>query len=193
MKNIGTREPATDAARPTNEVEQKALAGKVAGAQVQAQTPPPSVAAAPPADLRRRLSPLRDSLQLDAVVVTGVATASSAKTDDRAVKLHELKSDTTGNVISTTYAVSANVQVTLTEVAPQSFVPQRAESDQMKKEKAATGSSNVTVVPMAPRGIIKIETITWTNPSNGRVYTLSGPLSKEQLTSLRKRLPPGKQ
>ena len=191
-----------DAARATNEGERKALGGKVAGVQVQPQTPPSAPAApAPVTDLQRRLSRLRDSsFRLDEVVVTGVATSSAkAKDASREAKLRELKSDTTGNVVVTIYELSPGIQVTLSETAPQAFAPKRVEADQMKKERSAASSVNAAVPAMAPPPVVglrtdaKIEVITWTNSSTGRVYTLSGPLSKEQLTALRKRLPPGKQ
>jgi hypothetical protein len=184
-----------DAAQ-SKESERAMRSGKVAGVQAPA---PAAMAVAPSADLQRRLSTLRDSTsQLNSVVVTGVATARSAGSGAvseevmREVKLREVKSDTTGNVVTTTYALSPNVQVRLTETTP-AFAGQPSNTDQSRKEKSVMVDSSVTATPAAPVSrTVKIESITWTNPSTGRVYTLSGPLSKEQLTMLRKRLPSDK-
>lgn len=187
-----------DAARSRNEPE-RALSGRIVGVQA-----PAPVVAPPTADLQQRnLSRLRDSsVRYDPVVVTGVATASGVVGAARSeAKLRELKSDTTGNIVVTIYELSPGIQVTLKETAPQEFAPQRAEADQLKKEKSGSLRANVAPVPAAPPAPViglrttgaKTEVITWTNSVTGRVYTLSGPLSKEQLTALRKGLPGAKQ
>ena len=189
--------PAADAARLGNAPE-RAVLGKIAGVQAQG-----TGAAPPAADLQQRnLSRLRDSaVRYDNVVVTGVATATSDGMVEEAMreaKLREVKADTTGNVVVTTYELSPGIQLTLTETASQPFTPRRAEADEMKKEKSAATKANAAVpAPPSPvialRANVRIESITWTNSSTGRVYKLSGPLTKEQLTALRKRLPPARQ
>ena len=186
------------AARLGNATEKAAILGKIGGAQGQA-----AVAAPPAADLQQRsLSRLRDSAgRFENVVVTGVATATSGGTAEEAIrdaKLREVKADTTGNVVVTTYELLPGIQLTLTETVPQAFAPQRREADQMKKEKSAASKADASV-PAPPPPVIalrpntRIESVSWTNSSTGRVYKLSGPFSKEELTALRKRLPPAKQ
>lgn len=191
--NEMSRKIAENAAPPKEAFTATALQGKIAGASATqrdtllAQVPARSIAEKPQSVM------LRSSVPLDEVVVTGVATAATGPAE--AAALREVKSDTTGNTAVTIYQVSPGVQVTLVELMPPGFADQRRDARELKKQ-AATGNAVASAAPAAPAAppkTARIETITWTNASTGRRYTLSGPLSKEGLTALRKRLPPAKQ
>ncbi len=171
-------------------VEEKALEGKIAGAQMAPV--PPSAAVAPMAIQRSaqasrlRTSPKNlDEVTVTGVVVTGVATATAAPAE---ALLREVKSDTTANSVRTVYEVSPGVQVTLVESIPAAFAPRQAEA--MRKE--ASGNPTIASPPAVWRITTRTETVTWTNSSTGRLYTLTGPLSKQQLIALRQRLPTAK-
>lgn len=195
--NEMSRKVADNAVAPKEALTETALQGKVAGVTAAVLD---TLGARPLAKARSsaekpqpaRLRAL--SAPLDQVVVTGVATATTGLADEAG--LREMKSDTTANTVVTIYQVSPGVQVTLIELLPPAFAAQRRDERrderQVQKQSAATG--NAAILPAAPvaSASVKIETITWTNASSGRTYTLSGPLSKEQLTALRKRLPPAR-
>lgn len=128
-----------------------------------------SGAAAPPASVR-------------------VASPVAAARMSRAVSpLRVVKSDTTENIVVTVYAVAPELEVTLRETAQNAFAfPGR--------ETARLGTQSGGVSPAPPNEVAPgavLESITWTNYSTGRTYILSGALSKDELTSLRSRLPSG--
>ena len=179
---------AADTSKAMMPVEEKALQRKVIDAPASVSVGSPAPVAS---DTQRSLmSRLGASGRLEEVVVTGVAATTAGE-----AALREVKSDTTGNIVVTVYDVSPGVQVTLTEIAPQAVAPERREADQMKEAKSEIAQGNVTIVPAAPavaNRAARIETVSWSNLSTGRTYTLSGPLTKERLTVLRKRLPPAK-
>lgn len=189
------RKIADNTVPPKEALSEAVLAGKVAGVSAAqresvARVPAPSPVMAPARSksTQPEASKLRASIPLDQVVVTGTATARSGFTD--ATALREVKSDTTGNTVVTVYQVSPGVQATLVELLPPGITAQRRDARELKKQTAATGNAVGSTAPTAPPPTVRIETITWTNASTGRTYTLSGPLSKEQLTALRQRLPP---
>ena len=180
---------AADATRPKTAVEERDAQRKVLGGQavapVVALPAPPAAANAQQSAVAR----LRASTErLDQVVVTGVATSATVGE----APLRELKSDTTVNIVTTVYEVSPGVHVTLTEITPPASAQRRLNSDDLKKEKAIASSGTANAAPVAPQPVTRIETLSWSNPRTGQTYTLSGALTKEQLTALRKRLPAAK-
>lgn len=178
---------ADNAAPPKDASRDGVLQGKVAGAEVSAQSPPPANAVTSEAQ-RSQMARLRAAPTLDNVIVTGVVASTGAGE----VMLREMRSDTTGNIVMTVYEVSPGVQVTLVESAPQAFVTQQREADARKTTKSGTPNSTIAQASPAPPSTARIESVTWTNPATGRSYKLTGSLSKDQLTVLRKRLPPAK-
>ena len=181
---------AADAVRPRTVPEERDLQGKVAGAQA---TAPVAALPAPPvtanAQQQSAMARLRASNErLDQVVITGVAASAA----DAEAPLREVKSDTAASIVTTVYEVLPGVQVTLTEITASAFAQKRVNAEPLSKERATASSGNVATVPAAPKAIMRIETVSWSNPKTGQRYTLSGPLTREQLTALRKRLPAAK-
>ena len=112
----------------------------------------------------------------DAVVVTGVAVAP--------LPLKEVRSDSTAGTRRIFYEVSPGVEVTLTDAPPVQPAPQMRRSVARETVSAAT----------APRAALKAESInsiSWRD-RRGHTMTLSGPVSKEQLESIRRQLPEDK-
>ena len=150
-----------------------------------------------------------EGLSIGPVVVTGVATADEALSDE--IKL--VRADTTGRVNVTVYQIAQGVEVTLTETIP---LPQPTatamarerrlqaappETERRKDSAARVGAAAVTQTtaarppaartPAAPvRGelakTLPTIAITWTDPTSMRTYTLSGPLPRERLQEIRK-------
>ena len=180
---------AADAMRPKAAVEERDAQGKVLGGQAMA---PVVALPAPPAAANAQQSAvarLRASTErLDQVVVTGVATSATVGE----APLREVRSDTTMNIVTTVYEVSPGVHVTLTEITPPAFAQRQLDSDDLKKERATASSGTANAVPVVPQPVMRVETISWSNPRTGQTYTLSGALTKEQLIALRKRLPAAK-
>lgn len=137
-----------------------------------------------------------DSLQLDQLVVTGVASrVVVANQAAGPTELRRIHSDTIGNITRTRYEISPGVQVTLTETAHRGFSVGRASA----KERAAASpslSADVTAAvpapapaPAAARDTAPpVNSITWTDTATGRTYVLEGPLSKKRLEEIRRRL-----
>lgn len=163
-----------------------------------AESPPPAevAASAPPPPAMAIAAPLarsdeaasaktgkaeRDSAQrmfnaqLSDVVVTGVATES-------APALKELRSDSSTAVRQTTYEAWPGIEVVLTDAAP---VAQR------RSVAAGSGAAASTVAPRAALKAAKVNSISWTD-KRGHTMTLSGPVSRQQLESIRKLLPEDK-
>ena len=181
---------ATDAARPKTVLEERDLQGKIATAQAPAPVvglpPPPAVVGA-----QNSVGKLRASTErFDNVVVTGVVVSAASVASE--APLREVSSDTTVNVVTTVYEVSPGVHVTLTEITPPAFTQRRLNADDLKKEKATASSGTANAVPAAPKAVARIETVSWSNSKTGQTYALSGALTREQLTALRKRLPAAK-
>ena len=183
---------AADAVRPRTVLEERDLQGKVAGAQAPAPAPvvalpaPPATANVQQQSAAARLRASKE--RLDQVVVTGVAVSAA----EGETLLREVKSDTTFNVVTTVYEVSPGVQVTLTEITPPAFAQRRLNADELKKERATASSGSAAAASVAPKATVRIETVSWSNARTGQTYTLSGALTREQLTALRKRLPAAK-
>ena len=117
----------------------------------------------------------RFSAQLSDAVVTSVATES-------APALKELRSDSSTAVRETTYEAWPGIQVVLTDAAP------------VTMRKSIAQRAGVGAASSAPRAALKearINSISWTD-KRGHAMTLSGPVSKEQLESIRKLLPEDK-
>ena len=118
----------------------------------------------------------RFSAQLGDAVVTGVATESVPA-------LRELRSDSSTAVRQTTYEAWPGVQVVLTDAAP--VTARKSRAQQRAGVGAATGAPQVALKE------VRINSISWTD-RRGHAMTLSGPVSKEQLESIRKLLPEDK-
>lgn len=121
---------------------------------------------------------------LGQVVVTGVATAPSTQ-------LKQLRADTTVAGTTIVFEVSPGVEVTLVERNARGFSTLRR--IQITGGTAAQTSSPPPPSVPAASAEAKAATasITWVD-AFGRVQTLSGPLSKAQLDSIRQLLPPDK-
>ena len=119
--------------------------------------------------------------QLNEVVVTGVATEADGS------ELRKVRSDTTQSVSRTVFAVANGVEVTLTDAPPPAA---RLQARQRKADAviaaAAAPAANVPSAADAAKTVVN--TITWTD-KRGHNMTLTGPLPKDQLELLRKRLP----
>jgi hypothetical protein len=175
----GLRKEKVEAA-PRRRTEQQSAAGKP-----EALLPPPPVAAmsapvaratADEASAATTGNAVSDSARRkfsarDAVVTTGVAESSLA--------LKELRSDSATGVRRTFYEISPGVEVTLTDNPPVQPAPQ------MRRAVASAAT---------PRAALKAEavnSISWRD-KRGHTMTLSGPVSKEQLESIRRQLPEDK-
>lgn len=103
-------------------------------------------------------------------------------------ELRHVRTDTAGTAIVTVYQVSPGVEVTLREMLAAKFVsPQR----EVAQGRIAGGTAMATPAPVVQAtSSAHVESITWTSASTGRTFTLTGALSKEQLTAIRMRLPP---
>ena len=113
----------------------------------------------------------------DAVVTTGVAEAS--------LSLKEVRSDSAAGTSRTFYEVSPGVQVTLIDAPPVRPAPQ------MRRSIAGGTASAAPAAPMAALKAEAINSISWRD-KRGHTMTLSGPVSKEQLESIRRQLPEDK-
>ena len=158
--------PQAPAPAPVIAMADSALTGKVAGVRIGAAD-----------SLQRRR--FGANTQLDQVVVTGVA-ASTAPME----LLKKLRADSAGNI--TVYEVRPGVEVTLTDKGRQANAMLRASAQAKEKQMAAQASPPPPVPVSAPEAALN--SITWTD-KRGHVMILTGPLSKEDLESLRQRLP----
>jgi len=178
LKNArGQEMPASPPVQPPAN-EGAALSGKVSGADVDIGT----------------IALKRDTTRLEEVVVTGVATAPARAAEvgaSVARDLRKVRSDTTAGIVRTVFQVSPNAEVTLTDNAAAAFsqsTAQRrkgivAEPVQQPAPPAPTTPQRANA--STPRAI---NTISWID-KRGHLMTLTGPLSKEELELLRKRLP----
>lgn len=136
-----------------------------------------------------------DSLKLDQVVVTGVASGVViANQAAGPTELRRIHADTIGNITRTRYESSPGVQVTLTETAPRGFsVGKAAEKERAagpRSLSAAVAAAVPAPAPAASRDTAPpVSFITWTDAATGRIYVLEGPLSREKLEEIRRRLP----
>ncbi len=135
-----------------------------------------------------------DRSQLSQVVVTGVAAApapAAASAQPPIAPLRVVRADTAGTTVRTTFEVSAGVEVILTETraidASSASTPQRQVAVPLSKTSARLPSPRSPSAPVADA--VGVDSISWVSPVSGRSYVLIGPLSKEQLTVLRSRLP----
>jgi antitoxin (DNA-binding transcriptional repressor) of toxin-antitoxin stability system len=200
---------------PPKPAPMKELEGRVSGARVSdlrkesvndaakivAQAPPPAApaiagagvaadeisAAAPRAKLdsvfrdsvtqRRRFLP---ASTFDNVVVTGVATSTAP------AALKKLRADSAKN--ETVYEVSPGVEVTLTDNGRPANVMLRASAQSKGRQMAAANAPAPPPPAVAQAAKATIDSITWTD-KRGHVMVLRGAVSKEQLETIRQRLP----
>jgi anti-sigma factor RsiW len=170
--------PATTGARRENSQKQVA-ADELAPA---APSPNPPVASEIRADAARAIEPQRALFgKVSGAAVTGAAFLP---------ELHQVRADTTASAHRTIYEVAPGVEVTLLEA----IGPLPAGAAVLSATAAEGKVAQRTVAPPvtnAPRDVTA-NSISWTSKL-GRVMTLSGSLSKEELQALRLRLPAEKQ
>jgi hypothetical protein len=154
-----------------------------------APAPPPSPAAAiageAHADALRADEPQR--------ALFGKVSGVAVRTADLP-ELRPVRTDTTTGLPRTVYQVSPGIEVTLLEsnppLSPAPSVSANAAKEKVAQERVAQKVAAPTVAN-APRDVA-INSISWVSKL-GRVMTLSGPISKEELQALRLRLPAEKQ
>ena len=193
-KDLAKEKAATTQSRERQEGQAtRRVAESPPSADVAASAPPPPAmavaaplarSAADEATSAKAGKAERDSAQRrfntlsDAAVVTGVATESVPA-------LKELRSDSSTTVRETTYEAWPGIQVVLTDAAP---VTMRKSTAQRAGVGAAAGAASA---PRAALNEARINSISWTD-RRGHAMTLRGPVSKEQLESIRKLLPEDK-
>ena len=136
------------------------------------------------------------------VIVSGVKTLDEAVGDN----LKVVKTDTVGAANVTVYQVAQGVEVTLTETMPAPLpaasAMQRERRLQASRSAAAgrrdsaaqAGAAVQSTAAPPPAARANSESartfptisITWTDPSSKRIYTLSGALPRERLEEIRK-------
>ena len=197
----GRSEGRIAASRPT--VSSKIAAREPASAPVMANATG-AVNASKAMDAVRSDAPAlaQSSSQLEEVVVTGGATATSAS----AISLRVLKVESTGTSRQVVYQVSPGVEVTLVESPITVAVPEESRVNQQKKETtqdsvALQGRVSGAMVramaktdrAAAPAPMVmsasarpQINTISWSDLT--RRYTLSGPLKTSELEAIKGQL-----
>jgi hypothetical protein len=168
----------------TPPAEMRAMADEMSAAKQRAQTDSPQ---------RRGFA--RDA-NLNQVIVTGVATATVGSAE-----LKKLRTDS--SMHSTVYELSPGVEVVVFDQGLRNATALRAPASAQAKEtrQAAPQAAPAPVEP-APKAEVlsgkvagaatttaRINSISWTD-KRGHLMVMTGPLSKEELEGLRKRLPP---
>ncbi len=142
-----------------------------------------ALAAAPPAvtNPAPRLRVNKSNPRSDApAVVTGVAAAAAPAPAPSPPPLKIVRTDTSGVVVRTTFEVTPGVTVILTDSPTAPAISQMPASTAKSGNAAASQSMALTT---------RWESITWASAISGRHYLLAGPMTREQLTVLRSRLP----
>jgi hypothetical protein len=192
----GTRETNLPSASSETSLRKEAAAvsGSVAAGSVDDSAPSRRIIATSDSVSARRsssqqLSSQQLSSQLNEIVVTGVAEATAP------VALRLLRADTVMGSIRTTFAVSPGVEVTLVESPVRNFSAKAASSAPTSARiPAATGnaarstSADAVAAPAPPPARV-INSISWMQKATGRMATLSGPFSREELEAIRQKLP----
>ena len=177
------RERRTSAAAPASPEanDEVALSGKVAGARVER----PAVGAIRDSQQQQQQSRVAPVQNLAA---SGVASgiARGVEGGFAPPELKKVRSDSTQSVIRTVFEVSGGVEVTLVDIPTPVFSQRKME----RKAMATAAPPPVASAPQADAAKEKSEvvTISWTD-KRGHSMSLTGPLPKEQLELLRKRLP----
>jgi hypothetical protein len=104
-------------------------------------------------------------------------------------ELRPVRGDTTADLHRTVYQVSSGIEVTLIDFGPPR--PAAASASAKTAEERVAQRPAVPPVANAPRDAA-VNSISWVSKL-GRMMTLSGSLSKEELQALRLRLPADKQ
>jgi hypothetical protein len=177
LKREAAKEQEVAAAPPVRAQanEGAALSGKVAGVDIDIGT------------IKLR----RDSVQLNDVVVTGVATDAPRAVAGAAVasELRKVRTDTLQSGSRTTFEVSPGVQVTLTDVNPPAFSARTQQRRAAGASVAAPPPPAVANVPERDSAqVTPVNTISWID-SRGHMMTLTGRMTTVQLEQLRQRLP----
>ena len=161
-----------------------------------APAPAPMVAAAPPvAELRDTSRLGKAAVAAAPVVVTGVAATSQKLSSD----LRVLGVDSTSGVRVTRYRIASGAELTLTEGGNE-FTGRGLASGERRFD-AARPTAPVPAPPAMERqatgadasraqlsASLPVLSVTWTDPSNQRVYTLAGRVSKETLEEVKAKI-----
>jgi hypothetical protein len=120
------------------------------------------------------------NVRLNQVVITGIATAAEGP-------LKLVSADTSQAAVKNVYEVSKGVEVTLVEstLRKRSFV-----AGSVQREKAASPMAAAPPPPAAVANDAATNSITWSK--GGKVFTLTGVMSRIQLEAIRLRLPEDK-
>ena len=157
---------------------------QVAADQVASASPPPGPSVAAASEMRADAARAAEPQRALFGKVSGAAVTNAFLPE-----LHPVRADTTADVHRTVYQASPGIEVTLLE----SNLPPSAAAS--VSAKAAEGRvAQITAAPPvanAPRDVA-VNSISWISKL-GRVMTLSGSISKEELQALRLRLPADKQ
>ena len=165
-------------------------------APMAAPAPAPMVAAAPPvAELRDTSRLGKAAVAAAPVVVTGVAATSQKLSSD----LRVLGVDSTSGARVTRYRIASGAELTLTEGGNE-FTGRGLASGERRFD-AARPTAPVPAPPAMERqatgadasraqlsASLPVLSVTWTDPSNQRVYTLAGRVSKETLEEVKAKI-----
>ena len=187
-KAPATKRAADEATGTTRGATDARTKSDATAAPVAVAAPIVETGAAPPtAKAAARQRPFNSSAAIDNVVVTGVATGTAAAFDDR---LTVLGVDSAGGARVTRYRLASGEEITLNEARPVANAVVSAQAERRAE------SSREMAVPAAPpppplaradsAAMVPTTTISWTDPKTGRLYTLSGRLSRERLEQIRK-------
>jgi anti-sigma factor RsiW len=188
--------PVVKSAEPERRNFDSRLSQRVPVTAVPAPAPAPRSAAL--ADAQRaatssvRMRADTSKLLLNDVVVTGVATAPAAAPPPVA-PLRIVRADTVAATVRTRFEVRPGVEIVLTETsvpiaATGAATAQQQAAAPVSKAAPFERSGNAT---SATANAARVDSITWVSTVSGKSYVLRGPLTKEQLTLLRSRLPQG--
>ena len=158
---------------------------QVAADQISPAAPPPSPATAIAGEMHADAARVAEPQRALLGKVSGVSVTTADLPE-----LRPVRADTTASLPRTVYQVSPGIEVTLIESSP----PQPAAASVSAKTAEGRVAQRTAVAPPvanAPRDVA-VNSISWISKL-GRVMTLSGPVSKEDLQALRLRLPAEKQ
>ena len=157
---------------------------KQIAADLSPAAPPPGPAAAIAAETGANAARAVEPQRALFGKVSGVAATIADSPE-----LRPVRADTTADMHRTVYQVSSSIEVTLIDVGPPR--PAATSASSKTAEERAAQRPAAPPVANAPRDVA-VNSISWVSKL-GRMMTLSGSLSKEELQALRLRLPADKQ
>jgi hypothetical protein len=125
------------------------------------------------------------------------AEASSARRDFRAVQgdLQVVRIDSMATTKKTTYQALSGGEVILTDESPAQILSKVAASNDEARQRAAAAPALPPVVVNAPvpsaplvQQAAVVHTISWVDPVTRRRYSLSGPVSVEELEAIKTKI-----